>query len=44
MRGIELAPWEPRRVTLVEQDVKDDKWSGHVKVLELVVSTPCGRV
>ena len=44
VRGVVLVPWEPRRVTLVEQDMKDDKWSGHVKVLELVISTPHGRV
>jgi hypothetical protein len=39
-----LTPWEPRRATLVERDTKSDKWSGRVKVLELVVSTPRGRV
>ena len=28
VRGIVLAPREPRRATLVERDVKGDKWSG----------------
>jgi hypothetical protein len=40
MRGIVLTPWMPRRATVVERDTKSDKWSGHVKVLEFVVSTP----
>ena len=31
VRGVMLAPWEPRRATLVERDAKDDKWSGRVK-------------
>ena len=44
VRGIVLTLREPRRATLVEQEAKGDKWSGHVKVLELVVSTPRGRV
>ena len=29
--GIVLAPWESRRATLVERDMKGDKWSCHVK-------------
>ena len=44
VRGTVLTPREPRRATLGERDVKGDKWSGHVKVLELMVSTPRGRV
>jgi hypothetical protein len=28
VKGVVLIPREPRRATLVEQDVKDDKWSG----------------
>ena len=31
VRGIMLAPWDPRRATLVERDAKGDKWSGQVK-------------
>ena len=31
VRGVVLAPWEPQRATLVEQDTKGDKWSGQVK-------------
>ena len=31
VRGIVLAPREPRRATLVERDAKGDKWSGRVK-------------
>ena len=31
VRGIVLTPQEPQRATLVERDVKDDKWSGGVK-------------
>ena len=31
MRGIVLAPREPRRATLVKRDAKGDKWSGRVK-------------
>ena len=31
VRGIVLTPCEPQRATLVEQDMKDDKWSGLVK-------------
>ena len=31
VKGIILAPREPRRATLVEQDAKGDKWSGQVK-------------
>ena len=42
--GIVLTPREPRRATLVERDTKGDKWFGRVKVLELVVSTPHGRM
>jgi hypothetical protein len=30
VRGIVLAPRKPRRATLIERDVKDDKWSGRV--------------
>ena len=30
VRGIVLTPWEPRRVTLVERDVKSNKWSGRI--------------
>ena len=44
VRGVVLAPQELQRATLVEQDMKDDKWSSHVKVLELEVSTSYGRV
>ena len=44
VRGVVLAPQELQRATLVEQDMKDDKWSSCVKVLELEVSTPYGRV
>ena len=44
VRGIVLTPWELQRATLVKQDMKDDKWSSHVKVLELEVSTSYGRV
>ena len=44
VRGVLLAPREPQRATLVERDMKGDKCSSRVKVLELVVSTPCGRV
>ena len=44
VRGVVLAPWEPRRATLVERDAKGDKWSDRIKVLELVVSTSRGRV
>jgi hypothetical protein len=29
--GIVLTPREPRKATLVERDVKGDKWSGRVK-------------
>ena len=29
--GIVLTPREPQRATLVERDVKGDKWSGRVK-------------
>jgi hypothetical protein len=28
VRGVVLAPQEPRRATLVERDMKSDKWSG----------------
>jgi hypothetical protein len=28
VRGIVLTPQEPRRATLVEQDMKGDRWSG----------------
>jgi hypothetical protein len=38
VRGTVLTPREPRRATLVERDTKSDKWSGRIKVLELVVS------
>jgi hypothetical protein len=31
VRGIVFNPREPQRATLVEQDVKGDKWSSHVK-------------
>ena len=31
VRRIVLTLWEPRRATLVERDVKGDKWSGQVK-------------
>ena len=31
VRGIVLTPREPRRTTLVERDVKGDKWSNGVK-------------
>ena len=31
VRGIVLAPREPRRATLVKRDAKGDKWSGQVK-------------
>jgi hypothetical protein len=31
VRGIVLTPWELRRATLVERDVKGDKWSSRVK-------------
>jgi len=31
VRGIVLAPREPRRATLVKRDAKGDKWSGRVK-------------
>jgi hypothetical protein len=31
VRGIVLTPREPRRATLVERDMKGDKWSGQVK-------------
>ena len=31
VRGIVLTPWEPRRATLVERDMKGNKWSGRVK-------------
>jgi hypothetical protein len=31
VRGIVLIPRESRRATLVERDVKGDKWSGRVK-------------
>ena len=44
VRGVVLVLQELQRATLVEQDVNGDKWSHHVRVLELVVSTPCGRV
>ena len=30
VRGIVLTPREPRRATLVERDVKSDKWSGRI--------------
>ena len=30
VRGIVLTPREPRRATLVEQDVKSNKWSGRI--------------
>jgi hypothetical protein len=36
VRGIVLAPREPQTATLIEQDMKGNKWSSHVKVLELV--------
>ena len=39
VRGIVLTPREPRRATLVERDVKSNKWSGRISV-----STPRGRV
>jgi len=31
VRGTVLTPWGSRRATLVERDVKSDKWSGQVK-------------
>ena len=31
VRGIVLAPREPRRATLGKRDTKGDKWSGRVK-------------
>ena len=31
VRGIVLTPRELRRATLVERDMKGDKWSGQVK-------------
>ena len=31
VRGIVLTPWESRRATLIERDVKSNKWSGRVK-------------
>ena len=31
VRGIVLAPREPRRATLIKRDAKGDKWSGRVK-------------
>ena len=31
VRGIVVTPREPRRATLVERDVKGDKWSDWVK-------------
>ena len=31
VRGVVLTLREPRRATLVERDVKGDKWSGQVK-------------
>ena len=31
VRGIVLTPREPQRATLVERDVKGDKWSGRVR-------------
>ena len=31
VRGMVLTPWGLRRATLVERDVKGDKWSGCVK-------------
>ena len=43
VRDIVLTLREPRRATLVERDVKSNKWSGD-HVLELGVSTPRGRV
>jgi hypothetical protein len=42
--GVVLALREPQRATLVERDAKGDKWHDRVKVLDLVVSTPRGRV
>ena len=30
VRGIVLTPQEPRRATLVERDVKTNKWSGRI--------------
>jgi hypothetical protein len=42
--GVVLALREPQRATLVERDAKGDKWPDRVKVLDLVVSTPRGRV
>ena len=30
VRGIVLTPREPRRATLVERDVKSNKWSGRI--------------
>ena len=30
VRGIVLTPQEPRRATLVEQDVKSNKWFGRI--------------
>jgi len=30
VRGIVLTPREPRRATLVERDVKSNKWSGQI--------------
>ena len=44
VRGVVLAPREQQRATLVERGANGDKWSHLVKVLELVVSTPRGRV
>jgi hypothetical protein len=44
VRSVVLAPRELERATLVDQDVNGNKWSYHVKVQELVVSTLRGRV
>ena len=30
VRGIVLTPREPRRTTLIERDVKSNKWSGRI--------------
>jgi hypothetical protein len=41
VRGIVLALRESQRATLVERDVKGNKWSDHVKVLELCKHSTC---
>ena len=44
VRGIVLTPREPRRATLVERDVKGRQVVRLGQVLEIVISTPRGRV